>query len=141
MTRRIGVLFGLLLVVGFGPVLFAQVSSGVVPVDAAPSANEWGGTLIWAFFSSTALEWIKRNPKWSVISSSTHFWVQRGIGVLLALAAALGVHYTYDPSAGVLTVTGLTTAGIWTMGVETTRQYVIQEMTYRTAIKGYGATT
>jgi len=119
--------------------LFAQAvesaASGAAP--EANSANEWGGALVWAFFSSSALEWLKRNRYITIITEQSTFILQRGIGVLLAVAAAVGVHWTFDPTAGRLVVDGLTAAGLWTVGSETVRQWVLQELTYRTAVRPY----
>lgn len=128
----------LLTVVLCGPVLLAQAAAeaGVSPPDA-DGANEWGGALVWAFFSSSALEWLKRNQYITLITERTAWIAQRGLGILLAVAAAVGVHYSFDPVAGRLVIDGLTWAGVWTVGTETIRQWVLQELTYRTAVKPY----
>lgn len=119
-----------------GPVLLAQAAEVATGAPVPPATtNEWGGSLVWAFFSSSGLEWLKRHEKISLISQETGYWVQRILGVVVAAAAALGVHYTYDPTAGALTITGLTAVGVWTMVSETLRTWVMQEITYRVAVK------
>lgn len=123
-----------------GPVLMAQaLPGGAAPFSAGgePTVNEWGGSLIWAFFSSSALEWLKRHPSLTLISERTAFGVQRVMGILLATATAIGVHWTYDSTAGVLTITGLLLPSMWQMGSEAIRQFVLQELTYRVGIKHY----
>lgn len=137
--RRVMAFVVLVAAVLCGPVLFAQVADVVAPAASQPaSANEWGGTIIWAFFSTSGLEWLKRHPQFSLISERTAWGVQRVLGVILAIAAALGVHYTYDPAAGRLIVDGLVASALWTTGVEAARQWVINEVTYRVAVKNYG---
>lgn len=127
------------LVLVFGPSLLAQATGAVTPPDVPPATtNEWGGALVWSFFASTGMEWLKRHPSLSLISESTARGMQRLMGVLLAAAAALGVHYTYDATAGRLIIDGLTIAGLWTVATETVRSFVLQELVYRTAVKNYG---
>lgn len=121
-----------------GPTLMAQA---VAPIATEPSATtetqEWGFSVVWAFLGSSFLEWIKRHPSLSVISERTAWGVQRGIGVLLAIATALGVHVAFDPQAGVLTITGLLLPSMWQLGTESLRQFVFTEVTYRVAVKNY----
>lgn len=127
----------LFVVAACGPVLYAQaaVANGT-PVETG-TANEWGGSLVWAFFSSSALEWLKRNKTITLFTEKTAFYAQRVVGVVLAAAAAVGVHWTYDPAAGTLVVGGLSLAMILPALTETVRQWVLQEITYRTTIKPY----
>lgn len=129
----------LFVVAATGPVLYAQVADAIgVPAPPAPAdANEWGGALVWAFFSSSALEWLKRNRQISLITEQTAFFAQRVIGILLALAAAVGVHWSFDADAGRLVVEGLQWTSIWALGTGAIRQWVLQELTYRTAVKPY----
>lgn len=137
LARRVFAFCVLIVIVLYGPVLYAQVAEAVTTAPQVPdaSANEWGGTLIWAFFSSTAFEWLKQNAKFTLVTERTTFWAQRAMGVVLAVAAALGVHYTYDPTAGVLMISGLTAAGLWTAATESVRAFVTQEVMYRVAVK------
>lgn len=129
-------LFAIILLVG--PTLYAQagVAAGV-PVPEPNGANEWGGALVWAFFSSSALEWLKRKAWFSPLSERTAWGVQRVIGVILATAAAMGVHWAFDPAAGRLVIDGLIPASMWTIGTESVRQWTLQELAYRTAVKTY----
>lgn len=139
LARRVLAVLVLVAGVMAGPVLCAQAGVAVTGVPVQPSAaNEWGGAFIWAFLSSSALEWLKRNERFTLFAETATFYAQRVLGIVLATAAAVGVHYTYDAQSGVLTITGLTAAGIWTIGVESLRQWCLQEVVYRTAIKNYG---
>jgi len=116
-------------------------AAGGSPVPSPPrvpdaGANEWGGTLLWGFISATLIEHAKRSRRFAWLSEQSSFLWQRFIGMAAAGGAALGVHYTYDPGAGALTITGLTLVGIWTALTEGGRAWVVQELTYRLAIKG-----
>ncbi len=140
LARRVGaflVLAGILL---FGPQLLAQVAAVATTPPQVPdaSANEWGGTLLWGYFASQGMEWLKHAESFSLITPRTTVWAQRGMSIVLAIAAAVGVHYTYDSTNGVLMVTGLTMTGLWTMFTETVRQWVVMQLTYKAAVKGKG---
>jgi hypothetical protein len=139
LLRRVSAFLVFMAAVLFGPVVFAQAAENAGAPIAQGTSSEWGGALMWAFFSSSVLEWLKRSPKLTLFAESTAFWAQRITGVVVAAAAAMGVHYTFDPQAGVLTITGLSVAAIWTAAVETARQFCVQELLYRVAVKDYHA--
>lgn len=139
LARRITTFLVLMLAVLLGPELLAQATdtvreaTGAATSTGANSANEWGGSIVWAFFSTSALEWIKRKPWLNLISEQTATGVQRVMGIVLATATAVGVHWTYDATAGRLIVEGLSLALIG----EAVRQFVFNELTYRLAVKNY----
>jgi hypothetical protein len=56
------------------------------------------------------LEWAKRS-KFMPISASTTA-INRTLNILFAMAMAIGINWTYDPTAGTLIITGLT----WSAG-------------------------
>lgn len=62
--------------------------------------------------------------------------ISRIVAALLAALATVGISATFDPTAGVLTVAGLTWAGIGTALWEWLKQYVLQTVLW----KGYKAT-
>lgn len=119
-----------------GPAVFAQTAAAVVADP--PTANEFQGGLVWAFLCSSALEWVKRKPWLSALSVKTAYGVQRAVGIAVAIATAIGVHWSFDANAGALTITGLLVPSIWTVGVESLRQWCQQEVMYRVAVKNYG---
>jgi hypothetical protein len=134
----------LALIVLAGPTLAAQASDAVRTVVAggtsapAPNGtNEWGSSVVWAFLSSTFLEWIKRNRSISILSERSAWIAQRLIGIALAFGAAAGIHASFDGAAGVLTVSGLLWPDVASALGETVRQWVFQEISYRTAVKPY----
>jgi hypothetical protein len=57
--------------------------------------------------------------------------IARVMAALVAALAAIGISFAFDPSAGVLTISGLTWStvgvGIW----EWARQYVVQQVMFR----------
>jgi hypothetical protein len=136
----------LLIVAMAAPVVVAQVAQATVPQGVADVAGtaavqgetaEWGSAVIWAFLSSTLLEWMKRNRRIVFVSDRLAFGAQRLIGIGLAVGTAAGVHASFDAAAGALTITGLLWPNIQTAAGESLRQWVMQEMSYRVAVKNY----
>jgi hypothetical protein len=124
------------------PVLAQAVlaTSADTPTDIDALSHSSAGTvsLVWAFFSSASLEWIKRNKHLTLFTTETTRVAQRVIGVVLSIFAAAGVHASFNSELGVLTVTGLVWATAWGALSDTLRQWVLQELVYRTAVKPYG---
>lgn len=135
-SRALLTLAALLATAVLAPVLAAQAAGTAVdPTILAPGAtNEWGLSVLWAYFSSAGLESLKQRGLIGM-SSETTWLIKRGVSILLALAAALGVHASFDAAAGTLTVTGLLLPGIWTAGTETVRQWVFQQIAYKVAVE------
>ena len=136
-SRTLVWLLFLFVILACAPVLYAQPSAATGAPVQTGSANEWGGSLVWGFFLSSALEWLKRNEKVSLMTEKTAWSAQRIVGVAMAAAAALGVHWTYDAAAGQLVINGLSLAMILPALSEIVRQWVLQEMTYRMTVKPY----
>lgn len=141
-TLPVVALFTLFMVALWAPLLVAQVVTD--PPSAVPLAHEatdeWGGAMIWAFLMSSALEWIKRNRTLTFVTEQSAWLLQRALGLILAVATALGVHWSFDSTAGTLTVTGLLLPSMYELGKEALRQWVLQEVTYRVAIRNYRPT-
>lgn len=57
--------------------------------------------------------------------------VNRLLGVLLSGMAAVGIHCDFDSEAGVLTITGLTVAGIAKMLWLWVQQYIVQQSAWK----------
>jgi hypothetical protein len=141
--KRFGWLLALLMFVLIGPSLLAQATSQALGQAATPTGpvSEWGNTAIWAFLSTSGLEWLKRHPSINFISERTAFWVQRSIGAILAIAAAGGVHASFDAATGTLAVTGLIWSSISEAFGDCLRQFVANEFVYRVAVKDYKGNT
>ena len=145
MSRRaIGWGLALLAVCLSGPILYAQASAavtgGAVTV-AGRETSEWGSSVVWAFLSTSLLEHLKRKEWFPLLNEWTTWRVQRVLGVLIAGATALGIHvsFQWDASTGhaLVDITGLMFTSIFAAAGEWLRQFVFNEVIYRTAIKTY----
>lgn len=126
-----------------GPTLAAQgmqeLSGAAVTPPGHRSQAEWQSGVVWAFLSSSFLEWLKRNRRITFISDRLAWGAQRLLGVVLAFGTAAGIQMSFDATAGVLTVTGLIWPSIFAALQDSLRQFVMQEVTYRVAVKNYRA--
>lgn len=133
--------FGFLLLCMFSPALLAQVAPALSetpsPVPAVAETQELSVSLVFAFLASSALEWLKRKSWFPVITERTTWLVQRVTGVVVAIATATGINWTFTPDTGQLVITGLLwssmSAALW----DVTRQAVFQEMAYRGFVRPY----
>ena len=57
--------------------------------------------------------------------------IARVVAALVAALAVVGISFVFDPTAGVLTISGLTWAALGTGLWEWLRQYVIQQSMFR----------
>ena len=129
-----------------GPILLAQAASAVTggnqAATGAQEASEWGSAGIWALFSTSALEWLKRKAWFTPLSDKTSWWAQRTIGIVMAFGMACGIHaaFVWEAKAGhlMIDVTGLLFPSIASAIGETLRQWALSEFVYRTAVKNYG---
>ena len=80
-----------------------------------------------------ALQWLK-NSKWFPWLSAETEKANRIIAVLLAGAAALGVHTNFDHTTGVLTITGLTLATIWSGLYNWLVSFVTQQTLFKVTV-------
>lgn len=145
MRRSIVALTLLFVGVVFVPGLLAQAAAVVTGGAASPTAGQASepvAGIVWAFLSTSALEWIKRKPALSMMSEKTTFWTQRVVGFGLAAATAAGVHFSFEwdaaNGAATLHATGLAASSIFGALGEILRQWVFNEVTYRVAVKHYG---
>jgi hypothetical protein len=124
----------------FRPVLVLLAQAAGAPPEATPAVTEtqeWGASVVYAWLISSGLEFLKRQ-KWFTPVSETTAWVfQRMLGLATAAATALGIHWSFDATQGVLTISGLLFGTISSAAFETLRQFVFQEVLYRTSIKTY----
>lgn len=77
------------------------------------------------------IEWMKNSDhplfKWI---NEHKTGLLRALNAALAAVAAVGVHYTFDPTAGTLTVTGLQASAIAHALWEWAKQWAFQQVTY-----------
>lgn len=143
LLKAFAAVFTFALILFIGPTLYAQAVSalqggGEAATSTAVSGIEEGwAVLIWGFLSTTGLEWIKRKP-WlnAILSEQTTWKAQRIIGVLVACASALGIHFAFDATTGTLTITGLVVGSILEFGKDVLRQFIVQEMSYKVMYRG-----
>lgn len=90
---------------------------------------------VWTLLASVIIEYAK-NAKWFPLLTAKTASLNRFVGVLGSGVAAFGVHAAFNHTAGVLTITGLTVAGIMAGGKEWLRTFLIQEIGYQNLIRG-----
>lgn len=112
-------------------------AAGATPPTVTNETGEWGASVVYAWLASSGLEFLKRKPWFGVMSTKTTWGMQRAIGIALASATALGIHWNFDATAGTLMITGLYWEAIKQNAFEWLRQFVFQEIVYRTTIKNY----
>jgi hypothetical protein len=79
---------------------------------------------------------ILKGAKWfPPISEQSQNHILRIWSAIVAALTALGIAATFDPTVGVLTITGLTITSIQHFAGAWIRSFVFQEIIYRTAVK------
>jgi hypothetical protein len=72
------------------------------------------------------LQWVKRSRLFPWVSEHT-VGIQRALTAVTSLLAAIGIHYSFDSTAGVITITGIhaasIAAGLW----EWAKQWAFQQ--------------
>jgi predicted ferric reductase len=83
-----------------------------------------------AVISTYLLQWLKgtRLFPWLTMESQR---LNRMAGVVIAFCASVGVLFSFDHAAGVLTISGLTTANLLHVGARFLQQWVYQQGSYR----------
>lgn len=81
-----------------------------------------------------SLEFLKQTRWFPWLTYETRR-ANRTVAWIVALLAAIGIHFQFDAQAGQLVITGLTLAGITHGAWEYAKQLVIQEMVYRASVK------
>ena len=80
------------------------------------------------------MEWLKKQS-WFPFATVDNARLNRAFAMALAFATAVGLHFTFDSEAGVLTITGLTLANILHTGWAWIQQYALQQAAFRGLIK------
>jgi hypothetical protein len=93
---------------------------------------ELGTSALVAYVVSAGLERLKA-ASWFPYLTIRTAGLNRLVSIILAAGSVAGIQTAYE--AGTLTVTGLTLAGIVGALVEVGRQWVVQQLIYRTAIE------
>lgn len=80
-----------------------------------------------------AIELLK-NTGWVTWITADTKTLNRWLAVFGSLLAAVGIHYSYDATAGALVITGLTTTGLLHGTWHWAQQYAITQLAYDAAI-------
>ena len=87
-----------------------------------------------AYMASALMEWLK-TQRWFPFVADNNPRLNRAFAMAAAFITSVGLHFTFDAQAGVLTVTGLTVAnilhGLWGW----VQQYALQQGLYKGVVK------
>lgn len=86
------------------------------------------------------INWLKKSSLFPWITAEK-VRLLRILAIVGAGVGAVGIHYTWNPEAHALTITGLSLVGILTAGAIWLKSFVTQEIIYQSTAKGgFGAT-
>lgn len=97
-------------------------------------ANELTGSAVAAYLCAEILQWVKHHPKIALLQLNEKR-LNRYVSILVAGITSIGVNVGFDANAGTLTVSGLLAGSIVSHIGEWVRQWVFQQVMYRTAIQ------
>jgi hypothetical protein len=124
----------LLILVGQA-ILFAQGAAA----NAVPVSNTGLDALVSQAVISAgaayAFEGLKKAGWFTWVTPQTSGKVMKLIGAGVAFATALGIHYSFDPTAGIFTITGLTFATAKDHAYDWLRAWILQQSFYDQVIK------
>jgi hypothetical protein len=86
-----------------------------------------------AVLVSYALQWIKQSKWFPFITTETQT-LNRWISAVVAFASGLGIFFTWNHTAGTLTIAGLTAANLLHAGTGMIQQWLFQHAAYRTLV-------
>jgi hypothetical protein len=86
-----------------------------------------------AVITTYVFQWLKKSRWFPFLTVETQKF-NRVLGVAVAFAASIGVVATFDHTAGVLTITGLTVAGLLHGGARFVQQWAFQQAAYKTLV-------
>lgn len=89
------------------------------------------------YAASTLIEWLKRQA-WFPFATTDNAKLNRAFAGVMAFATAIGLHFTFDSDAGVLTIAGLTVANIAHTAWAWVQQYALQQFMYKSVVKRPG---
>ena len=86
-----------------------------------------------ALLSTWAFQFLKRS-KWFPWLSVESQKVNYAVGALIAFLSTVGILCNFDHAAGVLTISGLTTANLMHVAVRFFQQYAYQQASYKLVV-------
>jgi hypothetical protein len=107
--------------------------------DVMPVSTELPALLSTSALSVAIIQWMKNSllPGLGFINHDSPK-VSLTLSWLAALISGLGIHYTYNPDVGTLTITGLTMVALVTTGLQTAKSWGFNWLVYHLALKGRG---
>lgn len=96
--------------------------------------QEFMSSAVVAWMAAKTIEFAKMRLTFIPLDETTerlNYWAAR----LVALLTAIGIHSSFDPSAGTLTITGLTVGGVFSAMLEYARQLLFQEIAYKKFVR------
>lgn len=104
----------------------AQQAAVLLFISQFITSAKVSGFVVWAIEKLKTsqipwLNWINHNTA----------WVNRIVATVGAIATASGVSYTYDHTLGIITITGLTAAGMGTALWHVAQNYLMQHGWYK----------
>ena len=97
--------------------------------------NELITSQLTAGYATAALiQWLK-GQSWFPFCNDDTAALNRATSMVMSVVAAIGLHLTFDSTAGVLTVTGLTLTNMLHAAWASVQQYAITQAAYKGIIK------
>jgi hypothetical protein len=107
--------------------------------SANPTASAFGTQVTLSAISVAFIQWLKNSPLMPYMHAGTN-WLNRVVSLVLAAAAAVGVHVSWaaavaTPGTYTLTFTGVTLASISLMAWGIVKSMAFNELIYRGTVK------
>ena len=113
-----------------GPMEVAQL-----PPVADRGLDVLGTQFIISGLAAYLLEHLKNSTWMKWFTPETSRKTKQVIAILVSGVTALGIHWSYDGTAGTLTITGLTAAAVVEHGWDWLRAWYLQQLVYDIAVK------
>lgn len=90
------------------------------------------------YAAAALIEWLKHRS-WFPFASVDNARLNRALAMITSFVTAIGLHFTFDSQAGVLTITGLTLVNVAHTVWAWVQQYALQQAAYKGLIKNGGS--
>ena len=87
-----------------------------------------------AYVTSSVMEWLKHQGWFPLMDKETAN-LNRLVAVVASFLVAVGIHFSFDTSAGVLTITGLTAGNIVHGLLAWVQQFAFQQGAFKLLVK------
>lgn len=86
-----------------------------------------------AVISTYLIEWLKTTKYFPFLSKETEK-LNRYAGVIIAALSSVGILVTFDHTAGILTISGLTAINLLHVAGRFIQQWTLQQVAYKTVV-------